>query len=116
MNRIAKVLLVGALGTALTAPYALAQSREDMERDNDAIQHKEEQIHHDRRELNEDLRHGDYRAARHEQREINGRKEQLQNRQEDLNEDMSRRAWHHHDEMKTKRDYVQFRKSIRFFT
>ena len=89
---------MGALGAVLTAPNAFAQSREDMERDNNAIQHKEEQIHHDRQELNEDLRNGDYRAARHEQREINRRKEKLQNRQEDLNEDMSRRGWHHHNE------------------
>jgi DNA anti-recombination protein RmuC len=98
MNRTAKFLLVGALGIVLTAPYALAQSRQDIERDNNAIQHKEEQIHHDRRERNEDLRNGDYHAARREQREINGRKEKLQNRQEDLNEDMSHSSWHHHDE------------------
>lgn len=98
MNRIAEVLLVGALGTVLMAPWAFAQSRADMDQDANAIQHKQEQIHHDRLERNEDLRHGDYRAARHEQREINRRKEQLQNRQEDLNEDMSRTRWHHNDD------------------
>ncbi|HKV56075.1 MAG TPA: hypothetical protein VJN94_15690, partial [Candidatus Binataceae bacterium] len=73
MNRLAKGLVAGALGIALAAPCAMAQSWQDMENDHNAIEHKHAQIHHDRRELNEDLRNGDYGAARHEEREINRR-------------------------------------------
>jgi chromosome segregation ATPase len=95
MNRLVLGVMAGALGTLFAMPCAVAQSWQDMQSDHDAIEHKEAQIHHDRHELRDDMRNGDYAAANHEEREINGREKQLRNQRQDLREDRSRLEWRH---------------------
>jgi len=112
MKRITISLATAALGMFLLAPCAKAQSWQDMHNDEEAIEHSHEQLHHDRQELRNDLRHGDYEAAEHEQAEMNRRRAAIGARQEDLNNDMANRYYgsnddgygyrhhwrHHHDD------------------
>ena len=101
MKRIAIGLITAALGTCVLIPCSQAQSWEDMRSDRNAIQEGREKIHHDKQELRDDLRHGDYDAAAHEQAEMERRHETLQEQKEDLNNDLDRelaRHHHHHDD------------------
>lgn len=59
---IAGILLLVGMGVA----PALASDR-GLRRD---IRHDQAKIAHDRHQLRRDLRHGNYRAARHERREL----------------------------------------------
>ena len=113
MKRITISLATAALGMLLLAPCAKAQSWQDMHNDEEAIEHGQEQLHHDWQELRNDLRNGDYEAAEHEQAEMNRRRAAIGARQEDLNNDMASRYYggdddghgyghhywqHHHDD------------------
>jgi len=91
MKRITISLATAALGMLLLAPCAKAQSWQDMHNDEEAIEHGQEQLHHDWQELRNDLRNGDYEAAEHEQAEMNRRRAAIGARQEDLNDDMANR-------------------------
>jgi outer membrane murein-binding lipoprotein Lpp len=97
MKRIAIAMATGALGVLLLAPCVNAQSWEDMQNDQAAIDAGHQELHHDRQELREDLRHGDYAAAAHEQAEMSRRYEQLHERQEDLNNDIANQYYHDGD-------------------
>jgi UPF0716 family protein affecting phage T7 exclusion len=110
MNRITVGLATAALGMFLLAPCAKAQSWQDMHNDQEAIEHGHRHLHHDRQELRNDLRNGDYEAAEHERAEMNRRRAAIGARQEDLNNDMATRYYgdnddayghhyrHHHDD------------------
>jgi predicted nuclease with TOPRIM domain len=101
MKRIAIGLITAALSTCVLIPCSRAQSWEDMRSDRNAIQEGREKIHHDKQELRDDLRRGDYDAAAHEQAEMERRRERLQEQKEDLNNDLERdlaRHHHHHDD------------------
>ncbi len=89
MSRIMTGLAVTALGMFLLAPCVQAQSWWDMHNDEEAVEHGQQQLHHDRQELRNDLRNGDYEAAEHEQAEMNRRRAGIGERQEDLNNDMA---------------------------
>ena len=71
-----------------------------MQSDRDAIHEGHEKLHHDKQELRDDLRRGDYSAAAHEQAEMERRRERLQEQKEDLNNDVGREIarHHHHDD------------------
>jgi predicted nuclease with TOPRIM domain len=101
MKRIAIGLITAALSTCVLIPCSRAQSWEDMQSDRDAIHEGHEKLHHDKRELRDDLRRGEYGAAAHEQAEMEGRRERLEEQKEDLNNDVDRevaRHHHHHDD------------------
>jgi UPF0716 family protein affecting phage T7 exclusion len=105
MKRLAIGLAMGALGILFLLPPAHAQSWQDMQSDRGAIEEGHEQINHDRQELRNDLRNGNYGAAAQEQAEINSRRAQVRERQEDLNNDVGNRyygdddsGWRHHDD------------------
>jgi hypothetical protein len=76
---IAGVLLLMGLGVGTL----LAEDGWRVRRD---IRHDEAKIAHDRRELRRDLYYGDYRAARHERRE-------LRREYRDLNRDRRELYW-----------------------
>jgi hypothetical protein len=111
MKRIAIGLATGALGMFLLAPCVKAQSWQDMQNDQNAIEEGHEHINHDRQELRNDLRNGDFGAAAREQAEINNRQAAVRERQEDLNQDQANQnywgdedegyghyPWHHGDD------------------
>jgi hypothetical protein len=112
MKRIATGLAAGALGIFLLAPCVKAQSWQDMQNDHNAIEEGHEQVNHDRQELRNDLRNGDFVAAECEQKEIDNRQAAVRDRQEDLNNDMANHnyyggddeghahhwRYHHHDD------------------
>ena len=89
MKRISIALASGALSMFLLAPCVKAQSWQDTQNDQNAIEEGHEQIHHDRQELRNDLRNGDYGAAANEKHEMEQREEANRERQEDLNNDMA---------------------------
>lgn len=89
MKRIAIGLATGALGIFLLAPCVKAQSWQDMQNDQAGIERGYDQLHHDRQELRNDLRNGNYEAAEHEQAEMNRRRAAIGERQEDLNNDIA---------------------------
>ena len=84
MKGIAIGLATGALSMFLLAPCVKAQSWQDMQNDQGAIEEGQEQLHHDRQELRNDVRNGDYAAAAHEQAEMNHRRAAIDERREDL--------------------------------
>jgi len=104
MKRIAIGLATGALGIFLLAPCVRAQSWQDMQNDREAIENGQEQLHHDRQELRNDLRNGDYGAAAHERAEMNRRRAAIGETQEDLNNHVANQYYsdedngygHHH--------------------
>jgi len=111
MKRIAFGLATGALGMFLLAPCVKAQSWQDMQNDQQAIENGHEQVQHDQQELRNDLGNGDYGAAAREQAEINQRRAAVGERQQDLNNDIGNRyynngdqdynrgyGWQHHDD------------------
>jgi Spy/CpxP family protein refolding chaperone len=100
MKRLAIGLITAALSTCVLIPSSQAQSWEDMQSDRNAIQEGHEKIHHDKRELRDDLRRGDFGAAAHEQAEMERRRERLQEQKEDLSNDVDRdlARHHHHDD------------------
>ena len=77
---IAGVLLLVGMGVAPALAY---DGDRGLRRD---IHHDEAKIAHDRRELRRDLYNGNYRAARHERREID-------RRERDLNRDRNELYW-----------------------
>jgi len=97
MKRIAIGLATGALGIFLLAPGVKAQSWQDMQNDKEAIEQGHEQLRHDRHELRNDLRNGDYGAAAHEQAEMNRRRAAISERQEDLNNDIANQNYSDED-------------------
>ncbi len=95
----------------LLAPCVKAQSWQDMQNDQQAIENGHEQVQHDQQELRNDLGNGDYGAAAREQAEINQRRAAVGERQQDLNNDIGNRyynngdqdynrgyGWQHHDD------------------
>jgi hypothetical protein len=66
---------------------------QDMNNDARAIREGRTNVHHDRQELREDLRNGDYDAAAHEQTEIQQRRANVRARKADLNADQSNRYY-----------------------
>jgi hypothetical protein len=91
MKKLAIGLFAAGFSTMLLFPTLQVRAQDwqdrDMANDAYAIHHKRHQIRHDYRELQNDLRRGDYGAAAHEQAEINHRSYDLQRRQQDLNND-----------------------------
>ena len=73
--------------------YGYDESRDWRDRDanNDAraIRQGQANIRHDKQELHEDLEHGNYGAAAHEQAEIQHRRANVRARKNDLNSDLS---------------------------
>ena len=63
----------------------------DINNDARAIRQGQANIRQDKQELHEDLEHGDYNAAAHEQAEIQQRRANVRARQADLNADLSNR-------------------------
>jgi hypothetical protein len=61
----------------------------DINNDAWAIQKGQANIRHDKQELHEDLEHGDYRAAAHEQAEIQQRRANVRARKADMNADLN---------------------------
>ena len=64
--------------------------QQDMNNDARAIRQGQANIHHDKQEMREDMRHGDYDAAAHERAEIQQRRANVRERKADLNADQSR--------------------------
>jgi len=64
---------------------------QDMNHDARAIHQSQANIHHDKQEMRQDLRHGDYDAAAHERAEIQQRRANVRAREADLNADRSGR-------------------------
>ena len=91
-------MLALVVGTTVSAPFAIAQSWQDIQNDRNAIGQEQSQIRHDRRELRDDWRDHDYGAAREEQREIRGREEQLRDERHDLHSDWMNHAWRSHED------------------
>ena len=100
MKRIAIGLITAALSTCVLIPCSHAQSWEDMQSDRNAIQEGREKLRHDKQELRDDLRRGDFGAAADEQAEMEARRQRLQKQKEDLNNDLDRELarHHHHDD------------------
>jgi hypothetical protein len=61
----------------------------DINNDARAIRQGQANIRHDKQELHEDLEHGDYGAAAHEQAEIQQRRANVRARQADLNAELN---------------------------
>jgi len=61
----------------------------DIDNDSYAIQRGQAAIQHDKHELHEDLEHGNYGAAAHEQAEIQQRRANLRDRKADLDSDLN---------------------------
>jgi hypothetical protein len=93
INRLTTCLAAGVLGTFILMPCAMAQSWHN---DHEAIQQTKEQIHQDQHERYDDLRAGEYGAARREDREINGREAQLHGERHELRADRAHHGWWHH--------------------
>ena len=99
MKKFAIALITATLGTCVSMPFALAQSDEDMNSDANAIQEQHEKLHNDKQELRNDLRNGDYGAAREEQEEMEQRRDKMNEEKRDLNNDLnSRYDRSHHDD------------------
>ena len=64
---------------------------QDMNRDARAIHQGQANIQHDKQEMRQDLRHGDYSAAANEKAEIQQRRANVRDRKTDLNSDATRR-------------------------
>jgi hypothetical protein len=64
---------------------------QDMNHDARAIRQGQANIQHDRQEMRQDVRHGNYDAAAHERAEIQQRRENVRARAADLNYDESNR-------------------------
>ncbi len=79
---IAGILLLVGMGVA---PALAWDGDHGIRRD---IRHDQAKIAHDRGELRRDLRNGNYRAARHERRELRGE-------YRDVNRDRSQLYWDH---------------------
>lgn len=77
---IAGILLLSAMSVA---PALAWDGNHGLRRD---MRHDEAKIAHDRRELDRDLAHGNYAAARHERRE-------LRREYRDLNRDRNQLYW-----------------------
>ena len=97
MKGIAIGLATGALSMFLLAPCVKAQSWQDMQNDQGAIEEGQERLHHDRQELRNDVLNGDYAAAAHEQAEMNHRRAAIDERRKDLNNDIANRSYHDED-------------------
>ena len=97
MKPIAMGFATGALSMFLLAPCVKAQSWQDMQNDRAGIEEGQEHLYHDRQELRNDLRNGDYGAAAHEQAEMNHRRAAINERREDLNNDIANRSNHDDD-------------------
>jgi hypothetical protein len=95
MKKIATTLFAGAFGSLMLLPVARAQDWRERDAA-DAIDQQHEAIQNDHEELRQDLRHGDYGAAAREQNEIDQRREDVRDRQDDLNSGMAHR--YNHDE------------------
>ncbi len=88
MKRIAIGLITAALSTCVLIPCSQAQSWEDMQSDRNAIHEGHEKLRHDKKELRDDLRRGDYGAAADEQAEMEARRQRLHEQKGDLNNDL----------------------------
>ena len=97
MKSLTLALLAAVFGFALLIPAHQARAQdwsdEDMENDAYAIQRRQQQLHHDYRELQGDLATGQYGEAAEEQREIERRRGDLQRRQQDLSNDYANRYY-----------------------
>src|ERR1700676_1029444 len=95
MKRLVLTLVAGAFGSLIVLPVAHAQTWGDWDMNNDAraIRQGHNAIQNDKRELHENLENGDYGAAAREQAEIQQRRENLQDRKDDLNNDMANRYY-----------------------
>jgi DNA anti-recombination protein RmuC len=91
-------LVSAALGTCISIPLAHAQSDEHINSDANRIQEQHEKLYHDRNELRNDLRNGDFGAAREEQEEMERRRDKINDERQDLNNDLNSRYERHHDE------------------
>ena len=99
MKRFTVALNSAALGTCISIPLAHAQSDEHINRDANRIQEQHDKLYNDRNELRNDLRNGDYGAAREEQEEMERRRDKINEERRDLNGDLnSRYERHHHAE------------------
>jgi hypothetical protein len=67
-----------------------------MQSDRNAIHEGHEKLHHDKKELRDDLRRGDYGAAADEQAEMEARRQRLHEQKEDLNNDLDQQRARHH--------------------
>ncbi|HYK64667.1 MAG TPA: hypothetical protein VEY94_06965 [Patescibacteria group bacterium] len=74
MKRLALTLLAGAFGSLLVLPIAHAQDYEDMNNDANQIRQEHRDIHHDKREQQEDIENGNLGAAAREQAESSSAK------------------------------------------
>ena len=97
MKRNSIRIAAGMLGALLVAPCVNAQSWGHIESDRAAVEVGRARLRHDRHELRRDLRHGNYRAAAHEQAEMNRRRARLRAREEDLNGDLASRYYRDDD-------------------
>jgi hypothetical protein len=96
-------LMAAAFSLALLLPATRARAQdwpddEEMQSDAYSIQRGRQELHHDYRELGEDVQRGDYGAAAHEQAEIARRRYNLQRRQQDLNNDFASRYYNDDDD------------------
>ncbi len=101
MKKIAIGLAAAIFGSMLVLPAAGARAQDwqdqDMANDAYAIRQGRHQLRHDYRELRDDLNRGDYGAAAHEQAEIARRRENLERRQQDLNNDWYSRQYNQYN-------------------
>jgi hypothetical protein len=103
MKRLVLTLVAGAFGSLLVLPIAHAQDYQDMSNDANTIHQDKRDIHHDEREKREDLEHGNFGAAAHEQADIHRDRANENATKEDLSKDMANHDddWarhHHHDD------------------
>ena len=98
MKRLVLTLVTAAFGSLLVLPLAYGQDYNDMNNDANQIRQEHREIHHDKREQQEDIEHGNFGAAAREQQEMEQRKEQMHEDKRDLNNDVNRANgdWHHH--------------------
>jgi hypothetical protein len=97
MKRLAFTLIAGAFGALLAYPIAYAHDYEDMNRDARAIDEQQRDIRHDKREMREDLEHGNYGAAAREKADIERDRARRDAMREDLNRDLDN-AYRHGDD------------------
>ena len=105
MKKLVLTLVAGAFGSLLALPLAHAQDYQDMNNDANEIRQDQRGIHHDKEEQREDVEHGNFGAAAHEQLEIQQRRADENAAKQDLGNDLSNRyredneyARHHHDD------------------
>ncbi len=95
MKKIAIGIIAAAFSAMLLFPAVQghAQDWQDQDMANDAysINRNRHELHHDYRELRNDLRRGDLGEAQHEQAEMAQRRYNMERRQEDLNNDWNNR-------------------------